>query len=56
MEKKVLGTFNIASGEGIQIKDFVKSMTKREIKIKSLGEPDYLVANIDKLNRFLNEK
>jgi nucleoside-diphosphate-sugar epimerase len=56
MNKKALGTFNIASGEGIQIKDFVKSMTKRKIKIKSIGEPDYLVANIDKLKRFLNEK
>jgi len=56
MQKKAIGTYNIASGKGIKIKDFVQSMTDKKIKIKSIGEPDYLVANIDKLNNILDER
>lgn len=55
MENQVLGTYNIASGKGVKIKDFVKSMTKKEIKIKDMGGKDKLVANIDKLKKVLNE-
>lgn len=55
MDKKALGTYNIASGKGTKIKDFVRSMTKKEIKIKDMGGKDKLVANIDKLKKVLNE-
>lgn len=56
MQKKVIGIFNIASGKGIKIKDFVKKLAPSDINIKSIGEPDYLVADIDKLKTVLNEK
>lgn len=55
MNKKAIGTYNIASGKGVKIEDFVKKMTTKKIKIKPLGEPDYLVANIDKLKKILYE-
>ncbi|KKP43148.1 MAG: NAD dependent epimerase/dehydratase f [candidate division WS6 bacterium GW2011_GWC1_33_20] len=55
-EKKGTGIYNIASGKGVKIKDFVSGMTNKDIKIKSIGEPDFLVANIDKLNNLLNER
>jgi len=54
-KKKPCGVFNIASGKGMKIRDFVQSMTKKELKIKALGNKDVLVANVDKLNRLLNE-
>ncbi len=56
MNKNACGIYNIASGNGIKVKDFVQSITDKKIKIKSLGEPDYLVANINKLEKLLNEK
>lgn len=56
MDKKVLGTYNIASGKGTKIKDFVKSLTKENLKIKDMGGEDTLVANIDKLSSLLNEE
>jgi nucleoside-diphosphate-sugar epimerase len=54
-KKKPCGVFNIASGKGMKIRDFVQSMTKKKLKIKALGNKDILVANVDKLNRLLNE-
>jgi nucleoside-diphosphate-sugar epimerase len=56
MEKEALGVYNIASGKGIKIGDFVKNMTSRQIKIKDMGGKDSLVANIDKLKDLLNEE
>lgn len=56
MDKKVLGTYNIASGKGTKIKDFVNSKTKEKIKIRDMGGKDSLVGNIDKLTKVLNEK
>lgn len=56
MQKEAIGIYNIASGKGVKIKDFVQSMTDKKIKIKSIGEPDYLVANIDKLKNILDER
>ncbi len=56
VDKKAIGIYNIASGKPVKVKDFVRSMTSKKLKIKSLGEPDSLVANIDKLNTFLSEK
>lgn len=56
MEIKAVGTFNIASGKGIKIRDFVQSLTDTKLKIKDMGGKDTLVANIDKLNKVLNEK
>ncbi len=54
-KKKPCGVFNIASGKGMKIRDFVQSMTQKNLKIKALGNKDVLVANVDKLNRLLNE-
>jgi nucleoside-diphosphate-sugar epimerase len=54
-KKKPCGVFNIASGNGTKIRDFVQSMTKKKLKIKALGNNDVLVANVDKLKRLLNE-
>jgi nucleoside-diphosphate-sugar epimerase len=56
MDKKALGIYNIASGKGTKIRDFVQNMTDKEIRIKDMGGKDALVANIDKLNNILNEK
>ncbi len=56
MEIKAVGTFNIASGKKIKIRDFVQSLTDTKLKIKDMGGKDTLVANIDKLKRVLNEK
>jgi CDP-6-deoxy-D-xylo-4-hexulose-3-dehydrase len=53
MKKKILGTYNLASGKGIKIKDFVQGMTSVKLKIKSVGEPDFLAANITKLKNAL---
>lgn len=56
MKIKAVGTFNIASGKGTKIKDFVQSLSEKELKIKDMGGKDTLVANIDNLNKILNEK
>jgi nucleoside-diphosphate-sugar epimerase len=55
MEKQPCGVYNIASGKGTKIRDFVQSMSKKKLKIKALGNKDVLVANVDKLRRLLNE-
>ena len=54
MEKKVIGIYNIASGKGIKIKDFVQDMNKKKLEIKGLGKDNYLVADISKFNKVLN--
>jgi nucleoside-diphosphate-sugar epimerase len=53
MRRKATGIYNIASGKGIKIKDFVQSLTKTPIKIKNKGEQDILVADVSKLNKLL---
>jgi len=53
MKRKATGTYNIASGKGIKIKDFVQSLTKTPIKIVNKGEQDILVADVSKLNKLL---
>lgn len=53
MNKKITGIYNIASGNGIKIKDFVQNLSEEKLKIKEVGEQDYLVANINKLNKVL---
>ncbi len=55
MKMKAVGTFNIASGKGTKIRDFVQSLTDKKLKIKDMGGKDSLVANIDKLKEILNE-
>jgi len=55
MGKKPQGVYNIASGKATKIRDFVQSMTEEKLKIVSLGNKDILVANIDKLNKLINE-
>jgi nucleoside-diphosphate-sugar epimerase len=56
MERSAIGVYNIASGKGIKIRDFVSNMTDKKLKIKGVGDNDSLVACIDKLNKILNEK
>lgn len=53
MKKKIIGIYNIASGEGTKIRDFVQNLSEKKLKIKEKGKRDYLVANIDKLKRCL---
>ncbi len=56
MGKKTVGTFNIASGKGTKIRDFVQSLTEKKLRIKDMGGKDSLVANIGKLKKILDEK
>jgi len=53
MKNEKIGVYNIASGKGIKIKDFVQSLTDIKLNIEEIGERDYLVANISKLNKAL---
>ena len=46
------GTFNIGSGKGTKIKDFVKKISKKELKIKTSKHKDYLIADVNKLKKF----
>jgi len=55
MEKRVTGIYNIASGKGVKIKDFIQKLTSKKLNIKEIGENDYLVADINKLNKVLSE-
>lgn len=55
MEVEAMGIYNVGSGKGVTIKDFVRGLSSDEnIKIKNFGKKDYLVANIEKLNKKLN--
>ena len=53
MNKRAKGIYNVASGEGIEIKDFVQNLTDKKLDIKELGTNDYLVADISKLEKIL---
>lgn len=52
--KKITGIFNIGSGKGLTIKEFVKKKLNLKIKIISDYEINSLVSNNNKLNRKLN--
>lgn len=54
-ENKVIGTYNIGSGKGIKIQDFVASLTTKKINFVKKGSVDYLVADISKLNKVLKD-
>jgi UDP-glucose 4-epimerase len=49
MNKNSVGTYNIGSGKGIKIKDFVQNMTDYKLKIKNVGKSDYLIADVTKI-------
>lgn len=53
MSKRITGVYNIASGHGIKIGDFVQNLTDKELDIREMGGQDYLVADISKLNKVL---
>ena len=53
---KIRGIYNIGSGEGTTIENFVQNLTNKKLNIKNLGENNYLVADITKLNNLINEK
>jgi len=55
MQKRAKGIYNIASGKGIKIKDFVQNLTNKKLNIKSVGGSDYLVADITKLKKVLRK-
>jgi len=48
------GVFNIGTGKGIKIKNFVKNLTKKKLNIKITKKRDYLVANVSKLKKYKN--
>ncbi|MDA7733970.1 SDR family oxidoreductase [Candidatus Pelagibacter sp.] len=53
-EKKAGGTFNIGTGKGIEIKRFVKKVTKKKITIlTNTKKKTIVVANIKKLNSLI---
>jgi len=56
MKGRAVGIYNIGSGEGISIRDFVQGMSDKKLNIKHMGGQDYLVADISKLNDFLLNK
>jgi nucleoside-diphosphate-sugar epimerase len=55
MDKKQAGVFNIASGTGTKISDFVQKLTDKKLNIVAIGEKNYLIADIDKLNKALSK-
>ena len=55
MNKKIMGVYNIASGKGVEIKNFVQSLSKKKINIKEMGLADFLVADINKLQNALKK-
>ena len=48
------GIFNIGTGKGTKIKNFVKNLTNKKLKIKTTKKRDYLVANVNKLKKYRN--
>ena len=46
------GTFNIGTGKGMKIKNFVKKISKKKLKINAFKKKDYLIANVNKLKNF----
>lgn len=54
MSKRAKGVYNIASGKGVSIKDFVQSLADKKLDIKELGDSNYLVADISNLKRILS--
>ncbi len=56
MHRRSKGIFNIASGKGSRIRDFVQSLTPVPLNIETNGEKDFLVANIEKLGRELERQ
>jgi len=55
MLKQYIGIINIGSGKGITIKQFVQKFSHKKITFKTNSKFDYLVADISKLNKIINE-
>jgi len=53
MERRSQGIFNIASGRGTRIRDFVQGLTPAPLHIETDGEKDFLVASTERLDREL---
>lgn len=49
------GIYNIGSGKGTQIKDFVQNLSPVELNIVAKGEPNHLIADTSKFNSLLNQ-
>jgi len=54
MNRKATGIYNIASGNGIKIRDFIQNLSDEKLEIKEMSGQDYLVADINKLNKVLS--
>lgn len=55
-EKRALGTFNIGTGKGIKISNFIKKISKKKIKITTnTKKKQIVVADIKKLNSVILE-
>lgn len=52
---RATGTVNIASGRPQRIRDFVQALSPAPLTIQAVGSPDFLVADIGKLNTILGE-
>lgn len=56
MQKKTTGIINIASGQGVKIRDFVQQFTNVKLKIEPAdNKVNYLIADTSKLNKVLGE-
>ena len=52
-KKKLTGIYNIGSGKGMTIKDFIKKNIDKNINVVSNEKANSLVSNIDKLKKVL---
>ena len=55
-EKKLTGVYNIGSGKGITIKDFINKKIDEKKNIIDYKKPNSLIANIKKLERKIGKK
>ena len=56
VRKNIIGTFNIGSGKGKTIKEFVQSLTDKKLNflIDENEKPQFLVADISKLKEVID--
>ena len=55
-EKKLTGVYNIGSGKGMTIKDFINKKIDEKKTIIDYKKPNSLIANIKKLERKIGKK
>lgn len=55
IQKEAQGIFNIGTGSGTQIQDFVQDLSPVELNIIAKGEPNHLIADISKYNTLIRK-